>query len=73
MSAVVDPTAASDWLAAAEPSHYHDIHSIEHQLQNTGKHQWQCKRYQFIHDRPVAHIDLIFIIFHSVFSLTYAR
>ena len=67
MSAVVDPTAAS------EPSHYHNIHSIEHQLQNTGKHQRQCKRYQFIHDRPIAHIDLIFIIFHSVFSLTYAR
>ena len=50
-------------LASAESSDHNDIHSVEHQLQDTGEHQRERKGDQFVHDRSITHIYLIFTFF----------
>ncbi len=54
-------------LAPRKPSHHDDIHRIEHQLQDSGQHQRQRKRDQFVHDRSAAHVDFIFTFLHFYF------
>ena len=36
---------------------------IEHQLQDAGEHQRQCKGNQLIHNAPIAHINFITSLF----------
>ena len=72
MSAVVDPTAASAWLPS-EPSDDDDIHRVEHQLQNAGHHQRQRKGNQLVHNRAVAHVDFIFVLFQKYSSFFCSR
>ena len=50
-------------LAAGKPAHHDNIYRIEHQLQNTRQHERQREGNQFVHNRSVAHIDLVFILF----------
>ena len=84
MSAVVDPTAANidqrcgrtyrrQRLASAEPSDDDDIHRVEHQLQNAGHHQRQRKGNQLVHNRAVAHVDFIFVLFQKYSSFFCSR